>query len=176
MAETRASLRSSAQGDNTIFEILHYANRILLEGSPPDQFVTGMLMQINAADRTLEYCAAGHPSGYIFGGDGRLRLELRGDGHPLGLIDNPEFTISPRHQILEGDTLVLLTDGVLEAMAPGQQMLGTARVKEAIAAACGGSAAEVVAHLLATVREHCRPGLPQDDVTVVVVKAIALEN
>ena len=74
--------------------------------------------------------------------------------------------------MLTGDTLVLLTDGVEEAMSPLQQVFGLEAVFDIVRANRDRTAAEIVAAIFIAAREFV-DGEPQaDDITTVVIKAL----
>ncbi len=68
----------------------------------------------------------------------------------------------------QGDTVVLYTDGVTEARS-GNRFFGEERVEEALLP--GGTAAELVERLQASVRRFVQAAL-RDDVAVLVVRLL----
>jgi sigma-B regulation protein RsbU (phosphoserine phosphatase) len=62
-----------------------------------------------------------------------------------------------------GDTLVIYTDGVVEAASPSGEEFGVARVARAIA---GSTAREVTESIVRAVERH---GTREDDVTVLAI-------
>ena len=70
-----------------------------------------------------------------------------------------------------GDTVLLLTDGVLEASSPeGGALFGEERVLEVVSASRGKTAAEIVEDLFRAIRGFTRREKPTDDMTAVVIK------
>lgn len=70
-----------------------------------------------------------------------------------------------------GDLLVLYTDGLTEARAPGGAEFGRARLERALADAAGGDAAQVRDALLAAVHGHMAQVAARDDLTLLVLRA-----
>jgi sigma-B regulation protein RsbU (phosphoserine phosphatase) len=69
-----------------------------------------------------------------------------------------------------GDTLVLYTDGLTEAMGPGNECFGRQRIDETLVATPGESLTRLRERLLARVEAH-RSGLaPSDDLTLVLLR------
>lgn len=74
-------------------------------------------------------------------------------------------------QIAPGDTLVLYTDGVVEARK-GKEEYGMKRLRETVAALGTRPALEMAHGIVSTVTEFTSSVVPKDDVTVVVVKRV----
>lgn len=69
-----------------------------------------------------------------------------------------------------GDMVVLVSDGVIEAMDETGEMYGFERLEQAIAAGPQQSAADMLNHLKETVHNFLGPVDAADDLTIVVVK------
>ena len=95
------------------------------------------------------------------------RLPLIG-GTPLGL--QPEFPeVRGTTMLNPGDTLVLYTDGVTEAMDPFGKTFGQERLTEALEGSAR-SADRLMGAVLVAVNAHANGAALQDDVTLVLVR------
>jgi sigma-B regulation protein RsbU (phosphoserine phosphatase) len=65
---------------------------------------------------------------------------------------------------------VLFSDGVSEAMNAADDFYGEERLLGALSACAGGSAGEVVRHVLADVRAFAAGAKQSDDITVLAVR------
>jgi PAS domain S-box-containing protein len=94
-------------------EVLRRVNELLLEGTSLNDFATALLIRLRRRPGgwDLALAAAGHPPAVHVSGDSATQL---GGGVVLGAWPDPELE---RHEatLLTGDTLVLCTDGWLEA-------------------------------------------------------------
>lgn len=95
-------------------EVLAGVNELLLSGSTLNDFATAQLLRLRRRDGggwRLTLAAAGHPPAVHAGADG---VRLLGGGTLLGAHEEPQVR---RHEteLAAGDTLVLCTDGWLEA-------------------------------------------------------------
>jgi serine phosphatase RsbU (regulator of sigma subunit) len=116
------------------------------------------------------YAAAGH-QGFLMKEDGRV-VQLEATGIPLGIEPHTNFPSSAAISLHTGDILVLLTDGVEEAMSPQQRVFGLERAFDVVRAKRDQSAKEIVAAIFDAAREF-GDGEPQaDDITSVVIKAL----
>lgn len=171
MAQTRAYLRILTRNRHDPGEILTRANRVLVDDLSDDRYVTLLLARLNAATRELVYASGGHPPALLFDAHGRVRQILRRNGPVLGLEADTAFRSAPPHTLAPRETLVLLTDGVLDATGPDGAAFGPEGVARVVAEHPAADAAGLVHALYQAVEAHNRGGPERDDVTLVVVRA-----
>jgi PAS domain S-box-containing protein len=171
MAETRAYLRILAKARHDPGDILTRANRVLADDLDGERYVTLLLVRLEPATRRFTYASGGHPPAYVFDAAGRRRLELKRNGPALGLDAGRAYAASTEQELRPGETLVLLTDGVLEATSRAGLAFGIAGVEAVLAGRPAATAAELVDAVRAAVLAHGAGGPGADDVTLVVVRA-----
>jgi serine phosphatase RsbU (regulator of sigma subunit) len=170
MAETRAYLRTLAPNGRDAGDILTRANRVLAEDVDFERFVTVFLARLDPRSQSFDYASAGHPSGYVLDAAGHVTARHKRLGVPLGIQPDIEYTVSPVISLSAGDIVLLLTDGIEEAMSPDNTFFGVDRILEVVRAHSERTAGEIVDALYRAVRDFSQD-LPQlDDLTVVVVK------
>ena len=174
MASTQAFLRSSAEVHDDISEILSRVNRCLLDVAEQDRFVTLFLGRLDPLARTLTYSSAGHPTGYVLDASGAIKTQLEGTTVPLAIASDTTFPLGSAVSLESGDTVLLLTDGILEAQSPAGEFFGIERLLQTVRAAQTGKAAEVIARLFQAVRAFCGSEKPVDDITAVVIRVEAV--
>jgi PAS domain S-box-containing protein len=173
MSEARAYLRSFAQVRDDLGDIMTRANAVLAQDVGTERFITLILAQLDPDRRALRYVNAGHPSGYILNAAGELRTRLKRTGLPLGIRADTIYTATPCISLSRGDIVILLTDGLEEALAPDDRVFGIERVFNVVRECREKKASEIVEALCESVRQFHGP-LPQtDDVTVIVAKVEA---
>jgi serine phosphatase RsbU (regulator of sigma subunit) len=170
MAATRAYLRAFAQTHADAGTILALANRLLAEDLTDGRNVTLLLGQLDCRSRSFLFASAGHPPGYILGPDGAVRATLYSTGLPLGILADGDFTPEPATRLEPGEVLVLLTDGIVEAVSPEGEPFGDVRVLDAVRAHRGASARETVEALYRSVREFSGDQPQVDDITMIILK------
>ena len=69
-----------------------------------------------------------------------------------------------------GDTFVLFSDGVSEAMDASEDFYGEERLLTTLAAATGASAADIVTRVLGDVRAFVAGAKQSDDITVLAAR------
>jgi sigma-B regulation protein RsbU (phosphoserine phosphatase) len=116
----------------------------------------------------LEYANAGHPPPLVARSSGRI-VALTESTLPIGIF--PDVAFEPRSAALEpGDTLVLYTDGIREAMREGGEEFGESRLRECLRNHAEDSAAQLQERIEARLAGFLGPAAPMDDRTLVIVQ------
>jgi anti-sigma regulatory factor (Ser/Thr protein kinase) len=124
---------------------------------------------LDPASGLLRFANAGHDLPYVKTADGVV--ELRARGMPLGLM--PGMAYEEKEAVLQpGESVLLHSDGVVEAHDPERDMFGFPRLKETVAAAPGGQ--ELIDRVIADLEAFTGPGAEQeDDITMVTLQRSA---
>lgn len=170
MVETRAILRTTMLNETSPAECLARLNRILEEDLPEDMFVTLFLASLNTSDRTLTYAAAGHDA-IILSACGELR-RLKSTGTILGLSDSACFASSEEITLKSGDVIVIVTDGLTEAMSPERELFGFERTVDVLRRHQTQSAREILDSLRVECETFRRHEPSRDDITAVAIKVL----
>ena len=169
-ATARYGIRMLAQDGGAPDHVLRQVNRALLDHGEDDRFVTAVLgtVRTGPAGLTVRLTSAGHPRTLIRRADGTVNVGL-GGGLPLGLVDElpvetQEFTIGP------GETMLLYTDGVIEARDPDGELYG----EEGLAAVLARSTGRPIEMLLKDIDDDIAAftrGSFTDDIAVLALRA-----
>ncbi len=174
MAVVRCTMRANAPGNLSPRDVLIRVNERVYEDTGENVFVTityGILDTINS---TFCFARAGHEPLVTVGktGDVVLTSPL---GMAMGLVDSDLFEIIEEETIdlLNGDTAVFYTDGVVEAMDSAENEYGQKRFFNLIANNRERSPQEIIETTLADIQTFTK-GFPQhDDITMVAVQVKA---
>ncbi len=169
MTEARRLVRTLARSHADPAEVLTVANRALIEDTPDDMFVTLFLAVLDTQTRALFYASAGH-EGYVLRPTGEVTV-LESTGIPLGVCEGAAFSWMKLGALAPDDVLVLLTDGFREADASNGDLFGIERTLAVVQQLRKQPAREIVDILFDTVFAFCRPNVPHDDLTSLIVKA-----
>ncbi len=171
MAATRAYLRALVLTDQSFEDILARARQLLIEDLGFDHFITLLFAELDPAEGIWKFINAGHPTGYVFDAEGRIRAE-KVSGTPALGIDRDEERLVPERIVLgKGDLVLLLTDGVTEARSAAGEEFSEERALEIVRRERAKPAAEIIQALMNEVRRFSVPDSPnQDDMTAVIVK------
>ena len=167
----QASLRTQAGNVESLPQILRNINTLLYRSTETQQFATFFLARVESASLRLTFSNAGHNWPVLLRSNGE-RVFLERGGTVLGILDPIEFE-QGQVALSPGDIVVLYTDGISEAMNVEGEQFGETRVCDLIAALPRGLNARAVAErLLEAVHEFLCGVEPQDDVTLLVIRAL----
>lgn len=138
------------------------------------RFITFWFGCLDLASGRLEYVNAGHNAPVLVR-DGRVEFFPESDNMPFGISDDERF-ISKSTVLLPGDTLLLYTDGVTEAMDADGREFGTEPMMQAAESVSDGSTSGVIGKVLERVRQHASEAAQSDDITMLCVKFIESES
>ncbi len=167
-AMLKVLLVQAAQQHNSPAAILEYINRVLIDAGVAIGFVTMALARIAGNAAELEYASAGHEPSWLLSRDGTID-ELASTGMVLGVQEEAqweELTVV----VSRGQRLLIITDGVSEALSPNGEFFGRNRIRETFVMDRGMPSAHVLPHLTELLESH-RQNVPQyDDVTMVLIE------
>jgi PAS domain S-box-containing protein len=171
MAEARAYLRLLSRDVGDPGLLLTAANRALAEDLGRDRYITMVLVRIDPLTRRLTYASAGHPESIVWDAGGAVKSSLRRTGPPLGRRADAVYPCGPELTLAAGDSVLLVTDGVEEALDPAEtECFGMERAGAVLREHLGRSAEEQVKALFAAVRRHSATETVADDLTALVVR------
>jgi len=147
-------------------ELLSEMDLRLRKQLPIDRFVTLAALEVDTRATELSVANAGHVPTLLRSGSS-VRIVGRASGPPLGLARTATYS-QERIALAPGDSLVLMTDGVLEALEP--DLVNMTRVCKLIAEAPEG-AEEMHRSLMDELEQVIGPKAA-DDMTLLVVDVI----
>jgi phosphoserine phosphatase RsbU/P len=96
-------------------DLLRSLNRRLADELSSDRFVTGAAFEIDAQRGVLTVANAGHVPAMVRRASGAVTLIGHASGPPLGIFADADY-FEDRCKLGRGDVVVLMTDGILEAV------------------------------------------------------------
>jgi len=169
MAVSKTLLKATAMKGISPDTCLSLVNDILVDESLPTVFVTVFYGIFDTRSGAFEYCWGGHNPPYLFSKSGEVKpLENRG-GILLGGVKNVEFE-SNIVMLQPGDSLFLYTDGVTEAMNPGEEMYDESRLISALQKNCHLPIEGVVNTVFEEVQAFAAGAQQSDDITCLAIR------
>jgi len=178
MTAAMTALRFAAEEHEEPAEVLAAANRRLIKDTQRNMFVAVFYGVLDPRRRRLTYVNAGQTAPYLKRGDTVTFLPRPEDGDlfPLGLVPEARY-VSHVLELSPGDTLVLYTDGVVEARNGSAELYGFDRFERALQRCRARAAEGMVEELMSEVqlyRSHFGggDGAYTDDITMVVLHSV----
>lgn len=153
------SCAATACDPSTTMTRLHEFLRSVL---PQNKFATAVIGHLHD-DGTLIIANAGHCPPLLLRRDGSLE-ETGSTGPVAGILPQAAWT-SKRLKLGRGESLILYSDGVAEAVSDDDEEFGIARIKDA---ARGRTARQIGERILSAVNAHSG-GKRTDDLTIAVL-------
>jgi sigma-B regulation protein RsbU (phosphoserine phosphatase) len=127
-----------------------------------------MFFGIVDLDGHLEFINAGHPSPMLIRRNTVEEAFTEGS-YPVGLVPDAVYTAACL-KLQAGDTLVLFSDGVTEAMDPDEQLFGVPRLREVLESKTTADLDEIQKTVLESVENFARGARQADDLTLLLVR------
>jgi len=166
MAKLQATLRALAPDVPSLERLGSRLNLILHRDGIENRFATLFYLEIPPGTGRIRYLNAGHNPAYLLRAAGIE--ELAASGTPLGMIAGTSYRETPAG-MEPGETLLVYSDGVTEALDAHGKEFGTDRLKELLAGLRGLSAEEAGASLLRTIDDFLGDARPHDDLSIVIL-------
>ena len=137
-----------------------------------ETFATAFYGVLDFVDSSFRYTRAGHePPMLLRARDARVE-PLGGDGRFIGLVE--DLDLEERETTFDpGDTLLIYSDGMPEALDAGGQSYGMDRFEHIARKHVRAGAGEICAKLLEDVARHQGETPAHDDVTLLVAQRLA---
>ena len=149
-------------------EAVQLINHQMCTRAVDGRFVTFVLCVIDLTSGAMTIAIAGHMPVMIRKNDGTI-VEFGDEivGVPIGVIDHFPYEIATR-VIFPGETCVIYTDGVSEAMNSANDLYGVDRLRHLMQQSTGGHAEELGKVILEDVRQFADGRAQNDDITIMV--------
>jgi hypothetical protein len=167
MVKLQSTLRALVPKHDTLASLGADVNRILHRDGLPNRFATLVYLIVSSSHGRVRYLNAGHLPPIVMRGPSVE--DLPGGSIALGFIG--EATFSEREvELNDGDVLVVVSDGVVEAINKSEEFFGEERLRVTLRRVAGQPAVAIGKAVLEALREFLGPTRPHDDVSVIVVK------
>jgi phosphoserine phosphatase RsbU/P len=164
-SDTRFSLLTEADPAKAVGKL----NDLLYEfTSQMDRFVTFIAALIDPASHVVTVVNAGHSSPLLVrkGGTVEAPLGKKETSIPLGIDEGVTFKACPI-PLQPGDSLILFTDGIPDALDVRNNQFGQKGMQQALASAGAATPTQLAERLVKAVQTHAAGLSPHDDITLV---------
>lgn len=169
MAVSRTLIRTIGLQGLTPGECLTKSNELLCKESVDCMFVTVFFAIYNIKTGEMEYSNGGHNSPVIIKADGSVEMLPISTSCMLGAVDGITYP-NEKLTLNAGDTIVMYTDGVNEAMNSDFQEYGDERMMKTLSQQLGKTCQEVIDGQLASLKDFVGNAEQSDDITILTLK------
>jgi sigma-B regulation protein RsbU (phosphoserine phosphatase) len=137
---------------------------------PEGYFCTGFYLIADEETGLVRYAGVGHPPAIIVGPQGSRTLPSNPGMLGIGMVDG---TAGATDRIEPGESLVIYTDGLTDAMDPSDVLFGEDRLRTLLQSHYGADPAEILNRVASALDQHTSPGRPADDINIIVLQHLA---
>ena len=169
MMSSRTLLKGAAIGLDGPGAVLSDVNNLLLEGNETGMFVTMLYAIYDPLTGELTYADGGHDPPLVVHADGASALLPLTGGIALGVMPDIQYR-QETVQVAPGDTVVLYTDGVTEAMNSHGDQFGIDGLREIFGSPPPTDPKEAGLEVMKAVNDFTGDAPQHDDVTCVTLR------
>ena len=169
MAISRTILQGAAREQRTAGLCLSDTNDLLCEQNPLDLFVTAFYGILDLDTGELSYANAGHNPPLLVSRDGSIAPLPGTGGVAMGVMPGVGYG-EGRQAMRPGDTLILYTDGISEAMDRDGREFTEARLIGSLGESHRQSVEIMMSTLIEAVSEFVGDAPQSDDITCLIVR------
>ena len=169
MAVSRTLIRATGIRGVKPSECITYINSLLAEESASNMFVTVFYGIYDIKTGDVTYTNAGHNPPYVAKADGSIVKLPLSKNIIAGLLKDYQFT-EEALQLQHGDTLLLYTDGVTEAVDPDYEEYGEERLEALLKNTSQVDCQQLIDAVKADVKVFANGAEQSDDITLLAIK------
>ena len=169
MAVSKTLLKATASKGLPVDDVLCEVNKILVEDSPSNMFVTVFYGVLDTRSGAFEYCNGGHNSPFLISTDGKVNQLKNVGGLLIGAIADTVFE-SNVIMLKPDETLFFYTDGVTEAFNKNEEEFEEERLIEVLKNSNRSSAIDSVKNVFDNVQKFADGVEQSDDITCLALK------
>ena len=171
MAVCRTLIRATGLRDVKPSECISYTNNLIAEESASSMFVTAFYGIYNIKTGEVTYTNAGHNPPYVVRANGKIERLPMSKNIIVGFIENFQFSEETLH-LEPGDTLLLYTDGVTEAVDAELKEYGEERLETLLKNTTQMGCQEMIDAVKADVKAFTEEAEQSDDITLLAIKRL----
>lgn len=169
MSGAKSALAVQVTFDPEVLPVFHTLNRMVYQSARKRLITTLCYALVDPVRREMTFASAGHLYPYVVSKDGRVRA-LQSTAYPLGVRPDLEIAVT-KERLEPGDTLVMLSDGIVEAHPESStEPFGFPRIEKTLSILAGESVGKVRDGLLSELQRFVGAAPREDDQTLLVVR------
>ena len=170
MASLQTVFHTLTPGTDSPVEVLSRLNRLYIHNINFTTFVTAFFGKLDPQTRLLSYASAGHNPPFLYRRSTQGSTWLKPTGPAIGLVEDYRLRLE-NVQLMEGDILLLYTDGFIEAINPqGDEQFGYDRLADIVQEHQALPSNELALKIRQALSDFSQGRVLADDLTLVVCK------
>jgi sigma-B regulation protein RsbU (phosphoserine phosphatase) len=134
---------------------------------PEGYFCTGFYLIADEETGLVRFAGVGHPPAIIVGPNGPRSLISNPGMLGIGMVDG---TAGGSDRLAPGESLVMYTDGLPDAMDPSDVLFGEERLTTVLQSHHGANPEDILDEVDKALTQHTSPGRPADDINIIVLQ------
>jgi sigma-B regulation protein RsbU (phosphoserine phosphatase) len=134
---------------------------------PEGYFCTGFYLIADEETGLVRYAGVGHPPAIVVGPSGPRTLPSNPGMLGIGMVDG---TAGDSDRLQPGESLIIYTDGLTDAMDPSDVLFGEDRLRTVLQGHHGADPTEILNQVESALGRHTFPGRPADDINIIVLQ------
>lgn len=168
MSSLHAAIHAQVTAKTSLYQTIKSVNEYLSENTPTNRFVTLFAAELDPKTGIINYINAGHNPPLFGRADGRVE-QLASGGFPLGIMPMAEYEVG-QIEIGVGESLIIYSDGVSEAVNLKDEEFGMERLTSVISKNIKASASGMRDKIEFALSSFTQTAPANDDITLVIVK------
>ncbi|MEN2998182.1 MAG: GAF domain-containing SpoIIE family protein phosphatase [Brevinematia bacterium] len=172
MAAVKSTVRALAFELKDPRKILEASSLVLAQPPETSMFSSIFIGVIDLDENSLTFSNAGHGQQFLLRNQNIIPLHTK--GIPLGIYEKTNYSQEKIH-LMEGDIIVVYSDGIVEAVNEKEEMFGEKRIVEIVKTNHHLTALQIKNSLISTVKKFKVDNINyDDDIAVGVIKVLQL--
>lgn len=167
MANLQAFLKSICKQGLELNQATDLINDLISENTMGENFITFFWGILDSENKKLTYVNAGHNPPYLIR-NGVIQ-KLKTGGMILGFMKTLVPYLCETIDLIEGDTLILFTDGITEAMNKKMEEFSEERLENFVVNICEKNSSEILNEIKSEVEKFVEGANQSDDITLMVI-------
>ncbi|MFV1873630.1 MAG: SpoIIE family protein phosphatase [Oleiphilus sp.] len=164
---------SLCEQGKSVSTLISALNASLKNFLPEHMFCAATLIHMHEKGESAHIWSGGLPDAYIVRPGQGISQKISSKNLPLGILADDKFTDEPQYyRFRSGDHLLLLSDGILEAINPeSEEMFGEERLESVLNKGQGN----LIDSIVHAYQEHASSEKQKDDLSLVEILALPYE-
>jgi serine phosphatase RsbU (regulator of sigma subunit) len=171
VSSLQASLRVYLESNPDLTFLNDRLNKLIYQSTTSEKYLTMCMCYLDSNTGDIEFVNAGHNPPLIAHKDQSITKVITG-GIPIGMADLGLPYDKKKYKIKRGESILMFTDGITEAMDSDEEMYEDERLEAFLLENHSNAAGEFISTLITDVEKFVGKAPQSDDITALYVKRL----